>query len=390
MNDTRDDSNEFSLERQRRAADASNRDERGDDSGSKAVTDKSSFTEPQDNALPDRIRRKYYVVASESEKGGSDREARLYADARKEYLAFKATDDRLVTRIAAAEVIRDMVSVAQHRQWEALHVRGSVEFRREAWLEAGARGMNVKGYQPNELDIQALADRRAVWDRAHARTNDVGARSTSVRSIQADRLDYDKGVSGRLMEVGIGTYRNRPDAEPSTYVAIELDDGRRHQVWGVGVVTDVADSGARPGDRISLRKDGVEPVIRAIKSIDATGMASTERRQMWRNMWSVTVEERRADRLAAAHESDLLAAQSQLVVINKLVERALPNDENARQSIMAFAKERIAQHLENGHSFVRATVIEPIRNRHEQSVRAKEGPLQSQSSERTRLREQER
>lgn len=364
MNDTRDD--EFSLERQRRAADASNRDKGGDDSGSKAATDKSSFTEHPDNSLPDRIRRKYYVVASESEKDGSDCEARLYADERKEYLAFKATDDRLVTRIAAAEVIRDMVSVAQHRQWEALHVRGSVEFRREAWLEAGARGMNVRGYQPSELDGQALADRRIAWDRAHAPTNGVEARSASDRSIQAHRLDYDKGVSGRLMEVGFGPYRNRADAEPSTYVAIELDDGRRHQVWGVGVVTDVADSGARPGDRISLRRDGVEPVIRAIKSVDAaTGIAGIERRQMWRNMWSVTVQERRADRPAAAQDSDLLAAQSQLVVINKLVERALPNDENARKSIMAFAKERIAHHLENGRSFARANVLNSVQERHQ-------------------------
>ena len=90
-------------------------------------------------------------MASESEKDGSDREARLYADERKEYLAFKTTDDRLVTRIAAAEVIRDMVSVGTHRQWEALHVRGSVEFRREAWLEARARFMDVKGYQPVSL-----------------------------------------------------------------------------------------------------------------------------------------------------------------------------------------------------------------------------------------------
>lgn len=392
MTDTRDDSNEFSLERQRRAADASNRDKRGDGSGSKAATDKSSSTEGLDNALPDRIRRKYYVVASESEKDGSGREARLYADERKEYLAFKATDDRLVTGIAAVEVIRDMVSVAQHRQWEALHVRGSVEFRREAWLEAGARGMNAKGYQPSELDREALADRRVAWDRAHPRTNDVGARLASDRSTHADRLDYDKGVSGRLMEVGIGPYRNRADAEPSTYVAIELDDGRRHQVWGVGVVTDVADSGARPGDRISLRKDGVEPVIRAIKSIDAvTGNAGVERRQMWRNTWSVTVEARRAERPAAARESDLLAAQSQIVVINKLVERALPNDENARQSIMAFAKERIAQHLEKGHSFSRATVMEPAssRERRQQKPAAEEG-RQGRGAERMRMQGRER
>ncbi|MFK4532082.1 hypothetical protein ABIA00_000265 [Bradyrhizobium ottawaense] len=386
MNDRHDASVEFSLERQRRAGRASAREKRQDESITTA-RNKPSSAEVTDNAFPDRIRRKYYVVAGESEKDGSGREARLYADERKEYLAFKTTDDRLVTRIAAAEVIRDMVSVAQHRQWEALHVRGSVEFRREAWLEAGARAMEVQGYQPNELDRQALAVRRVAWNRAHARTNDVEARSASNRSLQAERLDYDKGVSGRLMEVGFGPYRNRADAEPSTYVAIELDDGRRHQVWGVGVVADVADSGARPGDRISLRRDGVEPVIRAIKSIDAaTGIAGIERRQMWRNMWSVTVEQRSADRPAAGHDSDLLAAQSQIVVIKKLVERALPNNENARQSIMAFAKERIAHHLENGRSFARATVLDSVQERHlprtDKDEARREGRLRVKEQER--------
>lgn len=163
MNDMRNDSEEFSLERQRRVGRAS-AGERGEDESIATAPNKPSSAEVTDSAFPDRIRRKYYVVASESEKDGSDREARLYADERKEYLAFKTTDDRLVTRIAAAEVIRDMVSVAQHRQWEAIHVRGSIEFRREAWLEARARGMDVKGYQPSELDGQALADRRLALD----------------------------------------------------------------------------------------------------------------------------------------------------------------------------------------------------------------------------------
>jgi hypothetical protein len=30
---------------------------------------------------------------------------------------------------------------------------------------------------------------------------------------------------------------------------------------------------------------------------------------------------------------------------------------------MAVAKERIAQHIEKGHSFARATVMEPVRDR---------------------------
>ena len=387
MNDTRDDSEDFSLKRRDRTGRDPNADKLGGDRAK--TSDKSPSSMVGGDALPDRIRRKYYIAANEPGKDRPNGEARLYADERGEYLAFKVTDDRLVTRLAAAEVIRDMVSVAQHRQWESLQVRGSVEFRREVWLEAGARGLEVQGYQPTELDRQALADRREVWDRAHARTHDVEVRSVSDRDERADRFDYDKGVSGRLIEVGRAPYRNRADAEPSTYVAIESDNGRQHQVWGVGLENATKDSGANPGDRIYVRRAGVERVTKEIKVIDAaTGVAGIERRQVPRNRWRVKAEIfRAADRVAAARDPDLVAAQSQIVAIEKLVERAYPKDQHARQSITEAVKERIAQHLEKGYSFARATVMEPVRDRHQSEgnkVRLVQG------GERMRMQERER
>jgi hypothetical protein len=89
MNDTRGDSGDFRLERQRRAGRDSNRDKGGDDSPAKsAPTEQRSSAAIQDSAFPDRIRRKYYVVANESGKDRLDGDARLYADERGEYLAF--------------------------------------------------------------------------------------------------------------------------------------------------------------------------------------------------------------------------------------------------------------------------------------------------------------
>jgi hypothetical protein len=392
MNDTRDASEDFSLERQRRAGRDSNKDKGGDDSAAKsAPTDQPSSAMVKDNAFPDRIRRKYYVVANESGKDGPNGEARLYADERGEYLAFKVTEDRLVTRLAAAEVIRDMVSVAQHRQWDALHVRGSVEFRREAWLEAGARGLEVRGYQPTELDRQALADQQEAWNRARPRVHEVEIRSASGRDERAHQLDYDKGVSGRLIEVGRAPYRNRNDADTSTYVAIELGNGRQHQVWGMGLEKAATESGAKPGDRIYVRRNGVDRVTKEIKVIDAvTGVAGVEQRQVPRNRWRVTAETfRAADRPTAARDPNLVAAQSQIVAIEKLLERAFPKNEHARQSITEAVKERIAQHLEEGHSFARATVMEPAQDRH-QSGRQREKVRQSQSGERMRMQDRER
>jgi hypothetical protein len=127
MNDTRDDSQDFSLKRHERTGGDPGRDKSSADSAARSASaDNPPSATVDDNALPGRIRRKYYVLANEPGKDRVDGEARLYADERGEYLAFKVTEDRLVTRLAAAEVIRDMVSVAQHRQWESLQVRGSV------------------------------------------------------------------------------------------------------------------------------------------------------------------------------------------------------------------------------------------------------------------------
>lgn len=392
MNDTRDDREDFSLKQLARAERDPGTDKLGDNPGAKfASADKSSSARIEHGALPDRIRRKYYVVA-ETGKDGPEGEARLYADQRGEYLAFKVTEDRLVTRLAAAEVIRDMVSVAQHRQWDALHVRGSAEFRREAWLEAGSRGIEVQGYQPTDLDRQALSDRQVASNRTHPHTHETEVRSGSDKDRRGERLDYDRGVSGRLIKVGRAPYRNRDGAKTSAYAAIELDNGRQHQVWGVGLEKATADSRAMPGDHIQVRRDGVERVAKDITVIDAAnGSARIERRQVPRNRWRVTAEKfRRADQLSAARDPDLVAAQSQIVAIEKLLERGFPRDEHACQSITEAVKERIAQHLERGNSFVRATVMEPVRDRH-QSARDKEARGQSQSGgERMRMQERER
>jgi hypothetical protein len=392
MNDTRDDSQDFSLNRQDRTGRDPGTDKSGADSAAKSASaDKSSSATVDDNALPDRIRRKYYVVANEPGKEGADGQARLYADERGEYLAFKVTEDRLVTRLAAAEVVRDMVSVAQHRHWESLQVRGSAEFRREAWLEAGARGMEVQGYQPTDLDRRTLADRRDVWDRVHPRASDVETRSASDRGVRADQFDYDKGVSGRLIEVGQAPYRNRADAEASTFVAIEINNGRQHRVWGVGLEKAVVDSKAQPGDRIDVRRDGIEQVSKSIKVVDAaTGTTRIERRQVPRNRWRVTAEKfRAADRKAAARDPDLAAAQSQIVVIEKALERAFPDNERARHSIVEAARERIAKHLGQGHSFGRAAVMEPVQDRN-RSGSDKGDARQTRNGDRVRIQERER
>lgn len=102
------------------------------------------------DSLPAHLRRKYYVVEADAS------EAKFYADRGGEYLVAKAGRDRLVTQVASIEIVRDLVAIAAHRGWEKIELTGSLEFRREAWLAASARGIEAKGYEPTELDRAAL------------------------------------------------------------------------------------------------------------------------------------------------------------------------------------------------------------------------------------------
>lgn len=162
-------------------------------------------------------------------------------------------------------------------------------------------------------------------------------------------------------------------------------------MWGVGLEKATADSNAKPGDRVHVRRDGVERVTKEIRVIDATsGHAHIEQRQMPRNRWQVTAEKfRAADRQTAAREPDLVTAQSQMVIIEKALERAFPKDLRARHSIMEAARERIAHHLGQGHSFGRATVMEPAQDRH-RSEGDKGDALQARNGERVRIQQRER
>ena len=130
--------------------------------------------------------------------------------------------------------------------------------------------------RPISIGRHSPTGKKSGTDHTPARTKCRFVR-LSDRDERAERHDYDKGVSGRLIEVGRAPYRNRNDAEPSTYVAIELDNGRQHQVWGVGLEKATADSKARPGDRIQVRRDGVERVAKDIKVIDASKRACAYR-----------------------------------------------------------------------------------------------------------------
>ena len=92
---------------------------------------------------------------------------------------------------------------------------------------------------------------------------------------------------------------------------------------------------------------------------------------------------------AMGRDPALVAAQSQMVLIEKALERVFPRDVGARHGIMEVAKERIAQHLGQGHSFAQARIIEPIQDL-DRSERNKDEARQNRNGGRVRIQQRER
>lgn len=103
--------------------------------------------------VPEALNRRYYTDG----RGGAG--IGFYADAKIDRPAFRDEGRRLATARTDPNAIRDMARIAQHRGWSLVTVRGTEDFRREAWLAGRTLGIEVRGYRPTERDIQGL-DRR--------------------------------------------------------------------------------------------------------------------------------------------------------------------------------------------------------------------------------------
>ena len=102
---------------------------------------------------PDSIAKRYYV----EEKRG---ERQYFEDYKKTNLAMRATDTSIMSKREDLNTIRAMLEIVEARGWHSVEIAGSAEFKREAWIEASARGLEGRGFSPSDADRQEVDRRR--------------------------------------------------------------------------------------------------------------------------------------------------------------------------------------------------------------------------------------
>ena len=313
--------------------------------------------------------------------------------------AFRDHGGRLSTHQVDPNTIRDMVAIAVHRGWRAIQVKGDDDFRREVWMEAQALGLEVRGYRPRQRDQQELEVRLAAQASrtmspatARDRQPPGNAAEAAPSRPTAARPDYDVGVRGVLLEAGEAPYRRRQGQPLTPYLRIDRGDGRALDIWGVGLSEALARSGAKPGDQVLVRRDGIDRVQKTIDVRDPrTGETTRQERELLRNRWTVLAERfRNASAAEAARDPELKAAQSHLAVVKTVIQASL-KDPAAQARAYSAAREQVAAKLGEGRQFRTARVQEPAqvaeRAQAFPSQRTdRAGPAPEQGPERTRRR----
>jgi len=261
--------------------------------------------------FPPDLERRFYII-----EDGNQRT--VFADTKGEKELFRDKGHQLVARPGEPATVKLMVDTAQHRGWETISVGGSKDFRREAWLEASSRGLNVRGYEPTPLDLAELSKRtRREPERAGSQDNAIRQVATqeakqeaAKQEVTPARPNYKEGIEGVVLAQGVRPYQDKADATGTAFVDLQLPNGEKHTVWGVGLPDAMEEAGVEVGDKIALKETGVENVTVGDRSLP-------------RRSWEASrIEEYRLER-----EIESIGADFNYVNAR---ESSIPNEERAK------------------------------------------------------------
>ncbi|EJL6492154.1 restriction endonuclease subunit S [Vibrio cholerae] len=285
---------------------------------------------------------------------------------------------RLQTKLSSSNVASSMVDIAEARGWTELQVKGTEDFRREAWLEASSRGLGVRGYkpkeedlarlkklaserQPNEIEAREQADQPRVSPgekegvKSTANKPDTAAPKQAESSNEGNKNVQDKEdinrLAGKLVEHGKAPYEHNPDNRQSYYVTLENTDGQKTTTWGIDLERAVKDGDFQPGDQVELENKGRKPVTvsKDIKD-DKGNVVDTQEINTHRNEWEVkaqAIRDKTRDARDVVKEHPDLVNEVAAVKVAEKFSQKFDNEED-RNRFLEKVRSQVASNVSSG------------------------------------------
>jgi hypothetical protein len=258
-----------------------------------------------------------------------------FLDRKSETVHFEDKGRSLSTASEDRDVIAHMVEVAKAKNWGELQLKGSEEFRRQAWIAAELAGVPTRGFKPKTQDRAALTAAREAMrigagegagersnDADKTRTNEMEPADAAGQKQPASPESTKTGTPGResaapegdrtpatqpssatsaspiqdtptpagvtagvLVAHGPAPFNHDEKQNDSYYATVRTQDGER-TVWGLDLERAIAASSVQMGQQIELEKGGSRSVTAQQRQFDKKGKelapkTVTSRRNEW-------------------------------------------------------------------------------------------------------------
>ncbi|MFT4438690.1 LPD7 domain-containing protein [Caballeronia sp. 15715] len=261
-----------------------------------------------------------------------------FLDRKSETVHFEDKGRSLSTASEDRDVIAHMVEVAKAKNWGELQLKGTEEFRRQAWIATELAGVPTRGFKPKAQDRAALTAAREAMrigagkgagersnDADKARTNEMEPADAAAQKQPASPESTKTGTAGResaapegggrtpatqpssatpataspiqdtptpagvtagvLVAHGPAPFNHDEKQNDSYYATVRTQEGER-TVWGLDLERAIAASGVQTGQQIELEKGGSRSVTAQQRQFDKKGKelapkTLTSRRNEW-------------------------------------------------------------------------------------------------------------
>lgn len=183
------------------------------------------------------------------------------------------------------------VLLAQAKGWTSLQVTGHPDFKREVWMQAQLKGLEVKGFKPNEQDLKDLDSlmKKNTVSKVIPANGDL---PHELRAEPTKAYEGPRVVEGELMEHGQANYQFRSDQKPSYFVTVRGQDNKDTTIWGVDLGRAMSESNVKVGEFTKISYVGNKPVTVEKNDFNEKGQVIGKSQIMVkRNTWSVEKNE---------------------------------------------------------------------------------------------------
>lgn len=232
-------------------------------------------------------------------------------------LAFQDKGERMVSDSNDDRVAKAMATMSEAKGWKTIKVSGHSDFRREVWMEANLRGIEVRGYKPTEQDLKLLEDKREramsnkvehdkpvrerkqeterKTDSAHQKVSVAPSpERTEGKTLALEGQDVEvatkvplRAYAGLVLEHGAANFNHDPAEKLNYFVKLATAKGEK-TVWGVDLNRAMSEGKVEAGDAVKLEYRGNTLVTVETPKRDKTGRVfGTEKIITKRNQWNV-------------------------------------------------------------------------------------------------------